>query len=74
MQEQHVTRREHAIRGAFSFLAAASFAYVAAENWDYAIQRRRYDRIFVAGACAALAVWEAGKVGRRLDGVLGLAA
>ncbi len=54
--------REHVIRGTFSFVAAAAFLTVAAENAEYALQRHRHDRFFVAGAAAAFACWEALKV------------
>ena len=54
--------REHLIRGIFSFVAAAAFMVVAAENVEYALQRHRHDRFFIAGAAAAFACWEAFKV------------
>lgn len=61
MQAQ-VGTREHLIRGTFSFIAAAAFMTVAAENAEYAMQHRRYDRFFIAGTAAGFACWESLKV------------
>ncbi len=64
--------REHLIRGTFSFIAAAAFMTVAAENAEYAMQRRRYDRFFIAGAAAGFACWEALKVLIHIEELLGI--
>lgn len=62
--------REHFIRGIFSFFAAAAFLYVAAENAEIAVARHRYDRLFIAGAAAGFAIWEAMKAGIRIEELL----
>lgn len=67
-----MSRREHVIRGTFSFTAAAAFLTVAAENVEYALKHRRYDRFFVAGAAAAFACWEALKVLIHIEDLLGI--
>ena len=64
--------REHLIRGTFSFIAAAAFLTVAAENAEYALQRHRPDRFFIAGAAASFGVWEALKVLIHIEELLGI--
>lgn len=64
--------REHLIRGTFSFVAAAAFIAVAAENAEYAMQHRRYDRFFIAGAAAGFACWESLKVLIHIETLLGI--
>ena len=68
-----MNHREHAIRGTFSFVAAAAFLTVAAENVEYALtSHRHYDRFFIAGAAAAFACWEAIKVLVHIEELLGI--
>ena len=67
-----LSAREHLIRGTFSFIAAAAFLVVAAENAEYTLQRHRPDRFFVAGAAAAFGVWEALKVLIHIEELLGI--
>lgn len=64
--------REHWIRGGFSFIAAASLIYMAAEFAEDFIRRRRLPDLVLALATAGLSAWEAYKVGRRLEAILGL--
>lgn len=64
--------RERVIRGTFSFIAAAAFVVVAAENAEYALQRHRPDRYFIAGAAAGFACWEALKVMIHIEELLGI--
>lgn len=66
-----LSTREHLIRGTFSFVAAAAFMTVAAENAEYALHRHRHDRFFVAGAAAAFACWESLKGDRPYRGIAG---
>jgi len=70
-----MNQREHFIRGTFSFVAAAAFLTVAAENAEYALKEQRhrhYDRFFIAGAAVAFAVWEALKVLIHIEELLGI--
>ena len=57
-----MSRREHFIRGTFSFVAAAAFMVVAAEQAEDALRRHRTARLIVTGIAAAFACWEALKV------------
>jgi len=61
------------IRGTFSFIAAAAFLTVAAENAEYALKPpHHYDRLFITGAAAAFACWEALKVFVHIEELLGI--
>jgi len=71
---ENMNRREHFIRGTFSFIAAAAFLTVAAENAEYALnkQHHHYDRFFIAGAAVTFAVWESLKVLIHVEELLGI--
>lgn len=65
-------RREHAIRGAFSFVAAAVLLYMSAEYADAFIRIRRPESLLLALIICPLAVMEAWKTGTRVERLLGL--
>lgn len=67
-----VTRREHAIRGSFSFLAAAVLLYMSAENADACFRKNRPEAVVPCVLLASGAVWEAWKVGHRVEQILHL--
>lgn len=65
-------RRENTIRGMFSFFAASTLLYMAAENADYMMRTRDYRAALIVVFLSACAVFEAYKVGNRVEYVLGL--
>lgn len=70
--ENSLTRRESAIRGCFSFFAAAVLLYMSAENLDLLILTRRPIYIIPVTALGIAAIFEADKVGNRVEHLLGL--
>ncbi len=65
-------RREHLIRGAFSFLAAAVTLGMAQEWATWAIEQRRYWKFIPATFLAAVSAFEAHQVFKRGERIMGL--
>ena len=66
--------REDLVRGAFSFVAAASLSYMATEYVEAYIKTKYAPALVLAGVTAGLAAVEIIKVGDRVERVLGIAA
>lgn len=66
------TRHEDAIRGLFSTLAATVVLLMSQEWATWAFDQHRYWKLLPAIVLAALAVYEANKVWKRAERVLGL--
>ncbi len=65
-------RREHLIRGAFSFLAATVTLGMSQEHFVWALERRQWWGIGVAYVLASFAMFEAHSVWRHGEWLLGL--
>lgn len=66
-------RREHLVRGAFSFLAATVTLGMSQEWATWALRQRRYWKLLPAAVLAAFASFEAHKVWQRVERIMGLA-
>lgn len=67
-----ITKREHAIRGSFSLLAASVLLYMASENATLLERTRKPFYLIPMTALSIAAVIEANKVGSRVEHLLGL--
>ncbi len=65
-------RREHLIRGAFSFLAATVTLGMSQEWATWAFEQRRPWKLLPASVLAAFASFEAHQVWKRAERIIGL--
>lgn len=75
MQENYsdaIRNREHLIRCTFSFFAASTLLYMAAENADLMISKKQPLFFIPMMMTALLAIHEGWKVGDRVERILGL--
>ena len=67
-----IQKRENAIRGTFSFVAATALLYMSGEYTEAYIKAKSPYAVPIAVLCLGLSVLEITKVGKRVERILNL--